>query len=224
MTTHESKLGATTIAGFSGYPAIKIANDTSFGSTGINTYQSSGTTWVTIGNAGVVNIEHYLNIYSGVDGSYSCGTLAKRWSNVVGAVLTTKNHANFTGSQGITSSGAVQSVNASTVNVFNSFTLLDNSGTSVEAMVVARDTGGANRGMAVRRALFTRQAGGAATLVGTVQDDLTNMPAAWGGGVALTQCNIAASANGFVVTVQGAAATTINWACFVRYQTVSGNT
>jgi hypothetical protein len=40
--------------------------------------------------------------------------------------------------------------------------------------------------------------------------------AAWDG-------TLAASGNNVVVNVTGAAATTINWTCTVRYQAVSGN-
>jgi len=229
MTTHESKLGSTTTTGFTGgggtsFPTIKLANDTTYGATGINTYQSSGTTWVTIGNAGVVNIEHYLNIYSGTDNTYACGTLTNRWSNLVGAVQTTKTHSLFSGSESVIRTGAIQTTNGTTTTLFTSPTIADNSGTLVEVSIVGRDTGGVNRGAAVRRALITRQAGGGATLVGTVQDDLTNMPAAWGGGVALTQATINVSSNTFTVQVQGAVGVTINWTCTVRYQTVSGNT
>lgn len=131
----------------------------------------------------------------------------------------------FTGSGANVTHGAVQTTNAVTTAVYTSPTLLDNSGTSVEIRVVGRDTGGTDRGMAVRRALITRQAGGVATLVGAVDATYTNMPAAWGGGVALTQATIGVTGGGaFRVEVQGAAATTINWAVEVRYQTVSGNT
>jgi len=130
----------------------------------------------------------------------------------------------FAGSGANVTHGAVQTTSATSAAVFTSAALLDNSGTSIEVRVVGRETGSTNRGMAVRRALVTRQAGGSAALVGAVEATYTNMPATWGAGVALTQATIDVTGNTFRVICQGAAATTINWAVEVRYQSVSGST
>lgn len=163
-------------------------------------------------------------IQSFADGNYDIGTASSRFRDLYPKRVLNRDHAAFTGSEHVTTTGAVQTTNATTTTVWTSPTILDNSGTWIEVHVSARDTGGTDRGLAVRRALVTRQAAGAATLVGAVTDVQTNMPAAWGGGVALTQCTLDTTGNTIRVRVQGAAGVTINWAATIRYQSVSGNT
>lgn len=235
MTTHEWKGERLTTSG--GSVASTFNNPVSIQSSGVplvvagvgaargvSIYEASGTEWVIQGIGTVATFKSTMSLAPNVDLGSSVGSSTLRWLASWMGTENTKTHAAFAGSQAVNSTGAVQTTSAATATAFTSPTLLDNSGTMVEINVVARDTGGVNRGAAVRRALITRQAGGAATLVGVVQDDLTNMPAAWGGGVALTQCTIGVTGNTFLVQVQGAAGVTINWACTVRYQTVSGNT
>lgn len=234
MTTHEWKGERLTTSG--GTVASTFNNPVSIQSTGVpifigNTaasrgvsiYEASSTEWLIAGIGTVVTFKSTMSLTPNVDLGSSVGSSTLRWLASWAGTGNTKTHAAFAGSQSVTATGAIQTTNAVTTTAFTSPTLLDPSGTMVEVSVVARDAGGANRGAAVRRALITR-AGAGATLVGAVQDDFTNMPAAWGGGVALTQCTIGVTGNTFIVQVQGAAATNIYWAVTARYQTVSGNT
>lgn len=234
MTTHEWKGERITTNG--GTIASTFINPVSIQSTGIplvignvgasrgvSIYEAASTEWVIQGIGTVATFKSTMSLTPNTDLGTSVGSSTLRWLASWAGTGNTKTHAAFAGSQSVTATGAIQTTNAVTTTAFTSPTLLDPSGTMVEVSVVARDAGGANRGAAVRRALITR-AGAGATLVGAVQDDFTNMPAAWGGGVALTQCTIGVTGNTFIVQVQGAAATNINWAVTVRYQTVSGNT
>lgn len=234
MTTHEWKGERLTTSG--GTVASTFNNPVSIQSTGIplvignvgasrgvSIYEAASTEWVIQGIGTVVTFKSTMSLTPNVDLGSSVGSSTLRWLASWVGTENVKTHSAFAGSQAVVATGAIQTTNAVTTTAFASSTLLDNSGTMVEVSVVARDAGGANRGAAVRRALITR-AGAGATLVGAVQDDFTNMPAAWGGGVALTQCTIGVTGNTFIVQVQGAAATNINWAVTARYQTVSGNT
>lgn len=234
MTTHEWKGERLTTS--SGTTAATLNNPVSIQSSGIpltianigasrgvSIYEAASTEWVIQGIGTVLTFKSTMSLAPNTDLGTSVGSSTLRWLASWAGTGNTKTHAAFAGSQSVTATGAIQTTGASTTTAFTSPTLLDNSGTMVEVSVVARDAGGANRGAAVRRALITR-AGAGATLVGAVQDDFTNMPAAWGGGVALTQCTIGVTGNTFIVQVQGAAATNINWAVTARYQTVSGNT
>lgn len=234
MTTHEWKgerlttSGGTVASTFNNPVSIQstgvpifIGNTTA--SRGVSIYEASSSEWLIAGIGTVVTFKSTMSLTPNVDLGSSVGSSTLRWLASWAGTGNTKTHAAFAGSQSVTATGAIQTTNAVTTTAFTSPTLLDPSGTMVEVSVVARDAGGANRGAAVRRALITR-AGAGATLVGAVQDDFTNMPAAWGGGVALTQCTIGVTGNTFIVQVQGAAATNINWAVTARYQTVSGNT
>lgn len=234
MTTHEWKgerlttSGGTVASTFNNPVSIQstgvpifIGNTTA--SRGVSIYEASSTEWLIAGIGTVGTFKSTMSLTPNVDLGSSVGSSTLRWLASWAGTGNTKTHAAFAGSQSVTATGAIQTTNAVTTTAFTSPTLLDPSGTMVEVSVVARDAGGANRGAAVRRALITR-AGAGATLVGAVQDDFTNMPAAWGGGVALTQCTIGVTGNTFIVQVQGAAATNINWAVTARYQTVSGNT
>ncbi len=234
MTTHEWKGERITTNG--GTVASTFINPVSIQSTGIplvignvgasrgvSIYEAASTEWVIQGIGTVSTFKSTMSLTPNTDLGNSVGLSSLRWLASWVGTQNVKTHAAFAGSQSVTATGAIQTTNAVTTTAFTSPTLLDPSGTMVEVSVVARDAGGLNRGAAVRRALITR-AGAGATIVGAVQDDFTNMPAAWGGGVALTQCTIGVVGNTFIVQVQGAAATNINWAVTARYQTVSGNT
>lgn len=199
------------------------------GSNGVYINQQAGSTH-TLGSIGTTTTLRVLptlemddNITILTDKAFGIGALAKRFSGIVTQTATQKAHDAFSGSEHITTTSAVQTTNSTTTTLYTSPNLLDESATWVEVHVAGHDTGGTNRGYAVRRALITRDAGGGATVVGSVNDSYSNLPGAWGGGVPLTTVNIDTSANTFRVRVQGAGAT-INWTCTVRYQTVSQNT
>lgn len=151
------------------------------------------------------------------------GSQTSRFANIWRGRDNVQTHTGFTNSQQIQETKAVQTTDATPAMLFTSPALIDNSGSWVEVHIVGRDAGGADRGMAIRRALITRQAGGGATIVGTVNEEYTNMPAGWGGGMSSMQAGINVTGNTFFVYVMGAAATTINWVCTIRYQSVSGN-
>lgn len=182
-----------------------------------------------VGNIARISIESPITlsmngnvgIQSGPDGQYDIASTSTRMRDVYPRRVLIRNHSGYAGSEETTSTGGAQTTDATTATLFTSPTLLDNSATWVEVHIAARDTGGTDRGMAVRRALITRASAGSAALVGSVSDEHSNMPAAWGGGVALTQATIDCSGNTFRVRVQGAASTTINWVCTVRHQSVS---
>jgi len=162
--------------------------------------------------------EMFANITAGVDTQYTIGTETARFSTISVTQTAVKSHNSFSGSRTFEATGAVTTATNATTTVFASPALIDNSGTWVEVHVVGRATGTADRAMAVRRALITRQAGGGAALVGTFEAPYTNNAPGWG---VTNLCSIDVSGNTFVVRVEGAA-TTINWTCTVRYQSVSG--
>ncbi|HEV8322679.1 MAG TPA: hypothetical protein VG389_13765 [Myxococcota bacterium] len=86
----------------------------------------------------------------------------------------------------------------------------------VEAFVTAKDSGAGRAGYVIRAMVF-RNSGGAATLgPSSPQADFTSES------VAGWNATIAVSSNDVQVTVQGAAATTINWAGAIQYQGVAG--
>lgn len=199
------------------------------GANGVYINQQAGTTH-TLGSIGTTTTLRVLptlemddNITILTDKAFGIGALAKRFSGIVTQTATQKAHDAFSGSEHITTTSAVQTTNNTTTTLYTSPNLLDESATWVEVHVAGHDTGGTNRGMAVRRVLISRDGGGGATVVGSVNDSYSNLPGTWGGGVALNAVNVDTTGNTFRVRVQGAAAT-INWTCTVRYQTVSQNT
>lgn len=234
MTTHEWKgqalttsTGTTThlnpvVIQSTGIPLVVARAD---GMRGVQIYEASSTEWLLASFGTVATLKSTLALSPNVDvaASQTLGSSSLRWHSLWVGTSNNKTHAAFAGSQHVTATSGLQTTNAVTSTLFTA-ALSDNTGAWVEVHICARDTGGVNRGMAVRRALLMRQTGGAAALVGVVDPTYTNMPAAWGGGVALTQATIGTVGNNFVVNVQGAVATTINWSCTVRYQAVSGNT
>lgn len=199
------------------------------GANGVSIFQQSGTTH-TLGSTGTTTTLRVLptlemddNITILTDKAFSIGAIDKRFNTITCQTTQEKTHDAFAGSAHVTATSAVQTTNSTTTTLYTSPALLDESGTWVEVHVSAHDTGGSNRGMAVRRALITRDGGGSASVVGSVNDSYSNLPGAWGGGVALTAVNIDTTGNTFRVRVQGTSAT-INWSCSVRYQSVSQNT
>lgn len=191
---------------------------------GYRLYQyAANTAWLdTVGSSTQFMISGSLilraNLVSISDGSIDIGSASQRFRDAFIQRTNIRAHAAFTGSQSITSTGAIQTVAAGAANIFSVATLLDNSATMVEVSVIGRATAGADRAFAVRRAHITRQAGGAAALVAATQTIGTDsLPAGYA-------VDIVVSGNGFNVTVNTGAAVTCNWTCSVRYQTVSGNT
>lgn len=198
------------------------------GSNGVYINQQAGTTH-TLGSIGTTTTLRVLptlemddNITILTDKAFGIGAVAKRFSGIVTQTATQKAHDAFSGSEHITTTSAVQTTNSTTTTLYTSPNLLDESATWVEVHVAGHDTGGTNRGYAVRRALISRDGGGSATRIGSTNDGYSNLPGTWGGGVALTAVDIDTTGNTFRVRVQGASAT-INWTCTVRYQTVSQN-
>ena len=190
---------------------------------GIWIYQAGANIWNVLGQSGVTSMDSFVGWNAGTDlgSNNTLGTTAKRWLSSAVGTQYVKTHSSFASSETITQTGATATTDATVTTLYTSPTIPDNSSTWVEVHIAGRDTGGANRAMAVRRALVTRQAAGGATLVGAVSDEYTNNAAAWGGGVALTMATIDTTGNTFRVRVSGAAAT-ITWTCTVRFQSVSG--
>ena len=199
------------------------------GAFGINvTGQSSTThTVVGVGTTTTLRMSTALEMNNSItaltDKAPSIGALDKRFSTITCQTTQEKTHDAFAGSAHVTATAAVQTTNNTTTTLYTSPTLLDESATWVEVHVAGHDTGGTNRGYAVRRALFTRDGGGGASRVGSTNDAYSNLPGTWGGGVPLTAVDLDANGNTFRVRVQGTGAT-INWTVTVRYQTVSQNT
>jgi hypothetical protein len=133
--------------------------------------------------------------------------------------LSLKDHTAFAGSETQLTTGAVQTTNA-TVTAAKTLALSDNTLYWFEADIIGRETGGTDRAYYKVAGLFYRQGGGGATLQGAVASVITAIETA---GAAAWDATLAASGNNVVVNVTGAAATTINWTCTVRYQAVSGN-
>ena len=128
--------------------------------------------------------------------------------------LSLKDHAAFTSSETQLTTGAVQTTNA-TVTTVKQVALLASSACWIEADVVGRRTDDGARAYYKLTALVYRVAG-VAILEGVTALTTIESDAAWNATVAVT-------GNDFIVTVTGVAATTINWACTVRYQQVATN-
>lgn len=133
--------------------------------------------------------------------------------------MSLKDHTAFAGSETQLTTGAVQTADGTTTPA-KTLALSDNTLYWFEADIIGRQTGGTDRAYYKVAGLFYRQGGGAATLEGAVASVITAIETA---GAAAWNATLAASGNNVVVNVTGAAATTINWTCTVRYQAVSGN-
>lgn len=107
----------------------------------------------------------------------------------------------------IASSATITTVGAGTSTIAT-VALANNSVYHIEAVFVARRTDAADRGSYARRAVIFREAAGAATIVGTVDTNLTreSLPGLDG--------TIAVSGNNVIFTVDGAAGATVNWKVF----------
>jgi hypothetical protein len=95
-------------------------------------------------------------------------------------------------------------------HVIASIPILDDSAMLIEATAVARRTDAADRAGYSRKAIVYREAGGAATLQGTIDTPLTRE--------SNTQWNVTIGVNGnnAEIRVRGAAASTVNWnVCWV---------
>jgi len=173
----------------------------------------SGTTFVLGATGGVVTQGRILPFS---DGSLDLGATGQRFRDVYDSRTLHKTHAAFAGSEFVVATGAVQTTTAAITTVFT-LAIPDNSMVGLEVSVVARATGSADRAQYTLRAGVFRQAGGAATVLGSVAQT-TNESA----GAAAWDATITVSGNNALVQVTGAA-TTINWACNVRHQAVIGN-
>lgn len=131
-----------------------------------------------------------------------------------------KAHSAFAGSDSVRTTGAVQTTNA-TQTTAKTIGLADDSVYWVTVRVAARETGNTDRAVFQFTALAYRASGGGATLQGTVISLVTPIKTA---GATTWDATVTTSGNNILVSVTGAAATTINWACDVDYQGVSGNT
>lgn len=158
-----------------------------------------------------------LSAFSG--NSLDIGSSTVRFRDIYANSFHAHTGSGFTGSAGRMTHGALQTTTNTQQTLYSSPTLIDNSATFVEAHVIAsRGAAGTDRGYAVRRALITRAAGGAAALVGAVDTTYTNLPATW-------SVTIGTFVNTFRVLVQDSAgANPINWAATIFVQSVSGNT
>lgn len=217
-----SRLGGDTfVAGsFTTVGTFPLTVYTTGGADGWRTYNAGGGAFVFAGLGAITTFTHTVNLSPDTDATaaqQSLGSSTRRWNSLWTATQNTKTHAAFSGSHDVVQTGAVQTTAAGASSVFTSGPLLDNSATMVEVSVIGRDQGGANRAFAVRRACITRQAGGAATLVIPTQTVGTDsLPAGYA-------VDIIVAGSSFTVSVATGAAVTCNWACSVRYQTVSGN-
>jgi hypothetical protein len=150
----------------------------------------------------------------GLDSSPSSGVSL----HVDGGDALLKSHSAFASSGAIRTTSAVQTTNA-TVTALKTIALADNTVYTILVFVEARRTDVAGRSGFYRRAVVFREAAGAATLVGTVDTigaDKTS-------GTITASVDVVVTGDNLVVQVTGAAAQTINWACGVDYQGVSGN-
>jgi len=216
MTTHETKSGTLYVRQNTG----TVITDAS--GNGIAITQASGThhqvavSGTTTSLRMIPVLELASNVTAQVDKTPNIGTEAARLNNIVSQTRTIKTHDAFTGSASYEQSGAVQTTN-NTATTIATIAVIDNCGIWIEANATGRDTAGATRAWINKAALYYRQGGGAPTAVGTSAGTSVK-GGAWG------DVTFAVSGNSVLVQVTGAAATTINWAATVRYQSVSGNT
>ena len=205
-------------------PGVNGLTSTDSSNNGFRVYQlnANQTFWTNVGSTNTLIFQCAVAIQGTVlnpfsDGGIDLGGPSNRWRDLYCVRTNVKTHAAYTGSFTITTTGAGQTTTGTPLAIFTSPALLDNSSYWVEAWVTARDTAGGQRALYLRQACVYRQGGGAATLLGgTPLAPVTVEP------VAGWDADITVTGNTFTVTVTGAAATTLNWVCTVRYQGVSG--
>lgn len=131
--------------------------------------------------------------------------------------LSIKDHSAFSGSESQTTTGAVQTTDATQTNVII-ITLNDTSVYWFEADVVGRRTDVVGDRVHYKfSGLCYREGGGA------VIEAQTNMITQESGGATAFDAAFTASGNAIRVSVQGEAAKTVNWSTTLTYQRVSGN-
>jgi hypothetical protein len=105
----------------------------------------------------------------------------------------------------------------SAITTSTHFILLNNQAVFADIRVVARSTGGTDHAAYMRRVLIKRDANAASTaIIGTVLSPTADIEStgatAWDVGVTADTTN-----GGMLITVTGAAATTINWVASVEF-------
>lgn len=134
--------------------------------------------------------------------------------------ISQKTHTNFDGSGTKQETGAVQTTDATqTVLSGSEITLADSTVYWAEAMVVGRDTSGAERAVYRITGCVYQEANG-----GAVIESQSTTAVAESTNATTWDAVLTVSGDDVRVSVTGAASTTINWSCTVRYQGVSGNT
>lgn len=129
--------------------------------------------------------------------------------------ITLKTHADFTGSEVRQRTFAIQTT-GDTATQLATLTLADDTVYWFESNIIGRDVAGTQRGFYIRNVRAHRQSGGVATL-GTINEQFTDET------LGSMDATFTVSGNDLQVTVTGVAATTINWACTLKYQGVSGS-
>lgn len=131
-----------------------------------------------------------------------------------------KSHSAYSGSDLQTVTTATQTTD-NTVTRFFTLPLEDNSLYWFEALVAGRKaSGGTFRSrMEINRGAVYREAGGSATLIGTVDNTLTRSLVAGAYDIVVT-----VSGNDLVINVDGDTGETVNWTGTIFYQRISGNT
>jgi hypothetical protein len=193
---------------------------------GYRWYQYSSTiAWLdTVGSATSIMVSGSIALRGPVnsfaDKSYDIGSTSARMRDFYNARTLSRNHSAFTGSEAVRDTGAVQTTGVTTSAVYT-LAIPDNSGTSIEARIVARDTASSARAMWVIAGGVYRQGGGAATMIGSsvsLTNQTTGAPAnTW-------TATITVSGNNALISVTGSAGLTVNWAASVDYQSVIANT
>lgn len=126
-----------------------------------------------------------------------------------------KDHAGFAGSETRYVTAAIQTTTAVPAQLFT-MPLADNTLYFFEADVIGRDAAGVQRAFYTRIVRAHRQGGGGAVL-GTIFSPQTNESAP------ALNCTFTTSGNDLRVTVTGLAGVTMNWACTLVFQGVSGS-
>lgn len=149
------------------------------------------------------------------EGLIGVGTASPLHTFDIRGDLSVKTHADFAGSEFVTTTAAVQTTTGSATDLWAT-TLADNTLYWVEISVIGRDTAGVDRAYYVRTFYAYRQGGGAVlgNIVYLISEETSS---AW-------DVTVTTSTNDIKIQVTGAGSTTINWAGTVKMQAVSGNT
>jgi hypothetical protein len=197
---------ANTSSGSRSFCAGQTCTSSGIQSAAFNNSQASATSAFSIGS---VSLANRLGMMAHANGQFSTAGDAQRGSVVMRRQTTDATPTN------LSLDGAAPS--GSTITSSTHFILLNNQAVFADIRVVARSTSGTNHAAYMRRVLIKRDANAASTaIIGTVLLPTADIESA--GATAWDVAITADTTNGgMLITVTGAASTTINWTAEVSF-------